>query len=82
LRDGARNFLRYGGPRFKDAMLMGECGAFAYVDHPVPAYTPEEVMEFYTEAGFTHGVSPDHIIFDCDLSNPPETAVNAAARQR
>jgi hypothetical protein len=64
LRDGARKFLRYGGPRFKDAMLMGDCGAFAYVDHPVPAYTPEEVVEFYTEAGFTHGVSPDNINFD------------------
>lgn len=82
LRDGARKFLRYGGPRFKDAMLMGDCGAFAYVDHPVPAYTPEEVLEFYTEAGFTHGVSPDHIIFDCDLNNPPEKAVDAAVRQR
>jgi hypothetical protein len=82
LRDGARKFLRYGGPRFKDAMLMGDCGAFAYVDHPVPAYTPEEVVEFYTEAGFTHGVSPDHIIFDCDLGNPPESAVEDAVRQR
>ena len=45
LRDGARRFLRYGGPRFKDAMMMGDCGAFAYVEHPVPAYTPEEVLE-------------------------------------
>lgn len=82
LRDGARKFLRYGGSRFKDAMLMGDCGAFAYVDHPVPAYTPEEVVEFYTEAGFTHGVSPDHIIFECDLGNPPESAVEDAVRQR
>jgi hypothetical protein len=82
LRDGARRFLRYYGPRFQDAMLMGDCGAFAYVDHPVPAYTPEEVVEFYTEAGFTHGVSPDHIIFDCDLNNPPERAADAAVRQR
>jgi hypothetical protein len=82
LRDGARRFLRYGGPRFKDAMLMGDCGAFAYVEHPVPAYSPEEVVEFYTEAGFTHGVSPDHIIFDCDLNNPPEKAVDPAVRQR
>ncbi len=32
LRDGARRFLRYGGPRFKDAMLLGDCGAFAYVE--------------------------------------------------
>jgi hypothetical protein len=82
LRDGARTFLRYGGPRFKNAMVMGDCGAFAYVDHPVPAYTPEEVVEFYTEAGFTHGVSPDHIIFDCDLSNPSERAVTPETRQR
>jgi hypothetical protein len=82
LRDGARQFLRYGGPRFKDAMLLGDCGAFAYVEHPVPAYAPEEVVEFYTEAGFTHGISPDHIIFDCDLANPSEGAVDAAIRQR
>jgi hypothetical protein len=82
LRDGARKFLRYGGPRFKDSMLMGDCGAFAYAAHPVPAYTPAEVVEFYTEAGFTHGVSPDHIIFECDLNNPPENAVNADTRQR
>jgi hypothetical protein len=82
LRDGARKFLRFGGPRFKDGMLMGDCGAFAYVEHPVPAYSPEEVVEFYTEAGFTHGVSPDHIIFECDLNNPSENEVDPAVRQR
>jgi hypothetical protein len=82
LRDGARNFLRFGGPRFKDSMLMGDCGAFAYVEHPVPAYSPEEVVEFYSEAGFTHGVAPDHIIFDCDQTNPSERAVDSAVRQR
>ncbi|RTL31979.1 MAG: hypothetical protein EKK47_06170 [Burkholderiales bacterium] len=75
LRDGARRFLRYGGPKFRDAMLMGDCGAFAYVEHPKPAYSPAEVVEFYTEAGFTHGVSPDHIIFECDVSNPPASAM-------
>lgn len=82
LRDGARRFLRYGGPRFKDAMVMGDCGAFAYVNHPVPAYLPEEVVEFYTEAGFSHGISPDHIIFECDLSNPSERAVDPGIQQR
>ena len=82
LRDGARKFLRYDGPAFKDAMLMGDCGAFAYVDHDKPAYSPEEVVEFYTEAGFTHGVSPDHIIFDCDLSNPKSTEVTPATLER
>lgn len=82
LRDGARKFLRYGGPRFAKSMLMGDCGAFAYVEHEYPAYKPEEVVEFYDEAGFTHGVSPDHIIFDCDLSNPPSTVVPEATLKR
>ncbi|MDP1692159.1 MAG: tRNA-guanine transglycosylase DpdA [Burkholderiaceae bacterium] len=82
LRDGARKFLRFGGPKFKDLALMGDCGAFAYVEHPKPAYSPGEVVDFYAEAGFTHGVSPDHIIFDCDLSNPPARAVSKEVRDR
>jgi hypothetical protein len=82
LRDGARKFLRFGGPKFKDLMLMGDCGAFAYVDHPKPAYPPAEVVEFYAEAGFTHGVSPDHIIFDCDVSDPPAKVVSVEVRER
>ncbi|WP_042883669.1 tRNA-guanine transglycosylase DpdA [Cupriavidus necator] len=71
LRDGARKFLRFGGPKHKDKMLMGDCGAFAYVEHPKPAYSPAEVVEFYSDAAFTHGCAPDHIIFACDTSNPP-----------
>lgn len=82
LRDGARKFLRFGGPQFKDLMLMGDCGAFAYVAHPTPAYSPAEVVEFYSEAGFTHGVSPDHIIFDCDLTNPSARSVSKQTRER
>lgn len=82
LRDGVRKFLRFGGPKFNDLMLMGDCGAFAYVDHPTPAYAPAEVVEFYAEAGFTHGVSPDHIIFDCDVTNPPVKAVARGVRDR
>lgn len=82
LRDGARKFLRFGGPRFKDLMLMGDCGAFAYIEHPKPAYSPAEVVEFYIEAGFTHGVSPDHIIFECDLTNPTAKKVSKDVRDR
>lgn len=82
LREGARKFLRFGGPRFKDLMLMGDCGAFAYIDHPKPAFTPAEVVEFYTDAGFTHGVSPDHIIFECDLTNPTARNVSRDVRDR
>ncbi|EQB0418335.1 tRNA-guanine transglycosylase DpdA [Pseudomonas aeruginosa] len=71
LREGARKFLRLDSQRFSNAMVMGDCGAFAYVEHPTPAYSPAEVVDFYTDAGFTHGCSPDHIIFSCDSSNPP-----------
>jgi len=70
LRDGVRRFLRLDGDRFRDMMLVGDCGAFAMTESSQTAFAPEEVVEFYAEAEFTHGVSPDLIIFECDLSNP------------
>ena len=82
LRYGARRFLRFGGPQHKDLMLMGDCGAFAYATNPAPAYSPMEVLEFYSDAEFTHGVSPDHIVFDCDLDNPPKSSVPGEIRDR
>lgn len=82
LRNGARKFLRFEGPKFDDLMLMGDCGAFAYVEHETPAFESEEVVEFYVDCGFTHGVSPDHIIFDCDVSDPSPRDVASAVRQR
>jgi hypothetical protein len=81
LRIGARKFLRFDGPRFNDLMLMGDCGAFAYVEHPEPAYSPQEVVDFYLDAEFTHGVSPDHVIFECDMDNPPARDVPEAHRR-
>lgn len=76
LRIGARKFLRFDTPNFRDLMLLGDCGAFAYADKPKPAYSPAEVFEFYLDAEFSHGISPDHIIFECNLTNPdvPEQA--------
>ncbi len=82
LRDGARKFLRFDGEKFKDKMLMGDCGAFAYVDHDSPAFPPTEVVEFYTDCGFTHGVSPDHIIFECEVKNPSPREMSAQVRSR
>lgn len=82
LRVGARKFLRFGGPEHRQLMLMGDCGAFAYVEHPEPAYKPPEVVEFYIDAEFTHGVSPDHIIFQCDLDNPPASEMPDDVQRR
>jgi hypothetical protein len=75
LREGARRFLRFDGSKHRDLMLMGDCGAFAYVEHSEPAYKPAEVVEFYLDAEFTHGVSPDHVIFECNLQNPTASAM-------
>lgn len=82
LRDGARRFLRFDGPSHKHLMLMGDCGAFAYVDHPEPAYSPSEVVEFYVDAEFTHGVSPDHVILECDARNPARSDVSKDTQAR
>ena len=82
LREGARRFLRFDGPKHRDLMLMGDCGAFAYVNHLEPAYKPSEVVEFYLDAEVTHGVSPDHVIFECDAANPPAGAASREALRR
>jgi hypothetical protein len=63
-REGARAFLRLDGPQFGDMLLFGDCGAFAYHNAEVPPYTPEDMLAFYDDAGFTHGCSVDHIIFE------------------
>jgi hypothetical protein len=82
LRDGARRFLRFDDPKHRDLMIMGDCGAFAYSGHPEPAYKPAEVAEFYLDAQFTHGISPDHIIFECDMQNPPATSMSSTTLYR
>jgi hypothetical protein len=65
-RDGARQFLRYPLDRFPDSILMGDCGAFTYRNLPEPPYHADDTAEFYADGGFTHGCSPDHLIFDFD----------------
>jgi hypothetical protein len=65
-RVGARRFLRLDIPQYADLAIFGDCGAFTYHKEPEPPYAPEEMVEFYDDAGFTHGCSVDHIIFDFD----------------
>ncbi|MGC1301460.1 MAG: tRNA-guanine transglycosylase DpdA [Caulobacteraceae bacterium] len=66
-REGARRFLRYPETRFPGSMMMGDCGAFTYRNLPTPPYSAEDTAEFYADGGFTHGCSPDHLIFDFDV---------------
>ena len=65
-RDGARKFLRYYKEKYPESLVFGDCGAFQYVKMPLPPYSPEDMISFYIDGGFTHGCSVDHIIFQFD----------------
>ncbi len=63
-RVGVREFFRLDsapGPRIE---TLGDCGAFSYIDDPVPPYSTDEVIDFYESTGFDAGVSVDHLIPD------------------
>jgi hypothetical protein len=47
-------------------MVVGDCGAFTYRNLREPPYRAFDTAEFYADGGFTHGCSPDHLIFDFD----------------
>lgn len=67
-REGARRFLRYQEEQFPGSLMFGDCGAFTYRAMPVPPYQAEDTVDFYGDGGFTHGCSPDHLIFDFDAA--------------
>lgn len=63
---GAREFLRYPETKYPGTWMLGDSGAFSYRDMAEPPYSVEDMIEFYDQAGFTHGCSVDHLIFDFD----------------
>jgi hypothetical protein len=62
-RVGAHRFFRTEVPS-GPSKIMGDCGAFAYVDSDVPPYTIDEVISFYEGIGLDFGISMDHIVLD------------------
>lgn len=54
----AHSFLRW--PAHKP--LMGDCGAFSYLNQPYPPYSTDDVLTYYEQHGFDIGVSVDHLI--------------------
>src|ERR1022692_1604893 len=68
LRLGVHKFLRLdASPSTANMPVMGDCGAFSYRDEAVPPYTVSEVVQFYEQAGFTFGISVDHVILEYRL---------------
>lgn len=61
-RQGARKFFRldHAGQALE---IMGDCGAFNYINEEVPPYSADEVIDFYEGCGFDLGISVDHVIF-------------------
>ncbi|SIO63277.1 tRNA-guanine family transglycosylase [Singulisphaera sp. GP187] len=55
---GVHRFLRVP----PDFPVMGDCGAFGYIQQEHPPYSTEEILDYYTRLGFDYGVSVDHLI--------------------
>lgn len=55
---GVHRFLRV-PPEFP---IMGDCGAFGYIDQETPPYETGEILDYYSRLGFDYGVSIDHLI--------------------
>lgn len=66
-RDGAPQFFRLANAP-SPLEIMGDCGAFTYVDEEEPPYSVDEVLAFYESCRFHYGVSLDHVILEFDLT--------------
>jgi hypothetical protein len=42
--------------------VMGDCGAFQYIDALSPPYSCEEILQYYDDLGFDYGITLDHVI--------------------
>lgn len=62
-REHARRFFRL-DHAYGPLAIMGDCGAFSYVDDPKPPYAVDEVIGFYEECEFDYGIAVDHVIFN------------------
>jgi hypothetical protein len=58
-RDGGRRFLRLTD---RPIPIMGDCGAFNYINETYPPFTIDEVFQFYEQWDADYGLSVDHVI--------------------
>lgn len=65
---GVHKFIRFDCGR----PIMGDCGAFGYVDEEVPPFDTAEILDYYQRLGFDIGVSIDHLIVGPYAADPAE----------
>ena len=73
---GIRKFLRLP----KSIEIMGDCGAWQYINEEKPIYDPVETLEFYARIGVDYGVSVDHIAINKNHRNRVLITYNNAIR--
>ncbi len=65
---GIHDFIRFD----KSRPVMGDCGAFDYVDEENPPFETTEILDYYERLGFNIGVSIDHLIVGKYAADPTE----------
>ncbi|MEM2673748.1 MAG: tRNA-guanine transglycosylase DpdA [Candidatus Bathyarchaeia archaeon] len=46
----------------KNFEIMGDCGAFGYIEEKIPPFDPIETLRYYRDLGFNYGVTVDHLV--------------------
>lgn len=49
--------------------VLGDCGAFGYINEPEPPFSTDDLLDYYERLGFTYGVSADHLILSADADD-------------
>jgi hypothetical protein len=62
--------------------VMGDCGAFNYIDAIEPPYETEETVRFYQALDFDFGVSIDHLIVPQHMQIQRYVLVNEAGNEK
>ena len=62
--------------------VMGDCGAFNYLDDEVPPYETDETVEFYETLDFDFGVSVDHLIIPGHLKKSVYAILSPSGDER
>jgi len=46
----------------QDFEILGDCGAFGYVEEKFPKFDAIEILQYYRDLGFNYGVTVDHLV--------------------
>ena len=65
---GIHEFIRFD----KSRPVMGDCGAFDYIEAYEPPFETGEILEYYENLGFNIGVSIDHLVVGKIAQDPVE----------